>query len=143
MGEGVSRTAFRLTTKCYPGYGQYIIYLNSKDMSHTGRDIFGSGSGANVAIMGTFVVNLPLITSTTAIYTTTVVITNLTPDYAFAAFDNGAVSGATANATGSTARILFSAQPQVGQVLLTYVNNAATVNAGDKIYSFIATKMTP
>lgn len=110
--------------------------------SHTGRDIFASGNGAAMAIMGTFVVNLPLITSTTAIYTTTVLITNLTPDHAFAAFDMGTVSGASANATGSTARILFSAQPQVGQVLLTYVNNAATVNASDKVYSFIATKLT-
>lgn len=112
-------------------------------MSHTGRDIFGAGNGANIAIMGTFLVSLPLITATTAIYTTTVAITNLTPDFAFAAFDQGTVSGATANATGSTARILFSTQPQAGQVLLTYVNNAATVNAGDKIYSFIATKMIP
>lgn len=110
-------------------------------MAHTGRDLQASGNGASIAIMGTFAVNLPLITSTTATYSTIVAVTNMTPDYALAVFDMGAVSGATANATGSTARILFSAQPQVGQVTLTYLNTGATVNAGDKVYSFIATKV--
>lgn len=110
-------------------------------MSHTGRDIQGSGNGAAVALMGTFAVNLPLITSSTPTYSTIVLITNLTPDYAFAAFDMGLVSGATANAVASTARILASAQPQVGQVTLNYLNTGATVNAGDRVYSFIATKV--
>lgn len=107
--------------------------------SHTGIDIV-TGKGGNVALMGTFVVNLPLITSTTPLYSTIVLVTGLTPDHALAVFNMGVVSGATANNSGSTARILFSAQPQQGQATLTYVNNAATVNASDIVYSFIATK---
>lgn len=107
--------------------------------SHTGIDLI-SGRGGNVALMGTFAVNLPLITSTTALYSTAVTVTGMTPDHILAVFNMGLVSGATANNSGSTARVLFSAQPQQGQITLQYINNAATVNAGDVVYSFLATK---
>ncbi len=107
--------------------------------THTGRGLLNQGVGASVAIMGTVVVNLPLITSSTPLYSTIVLIPGLTAQHALAFFNMGLVSGATANNTGSTARILFSSQPQDGQATLTYVNNAATVNAGDIVYSFIAT----
>ena len=97
------------------------------------------GNGASIATMGTFLVSLPLITATTPTYSTIVTVPGMTAQHMLAVFNQGLVSGATANNTGSTARILFSAQPQDGSVTLTYVNNAATVNAGDIIYSFIAT----
>lgn len=90
--------------------------------------------------MGTFLVSLPLITSTTPTYSTIVTITGMTPNHAVAIFNQGLVSGSTANNSGSTARVLFSVQPQDGQVTLQYINNAATVNPGDAVYSFIAVK---
>lgn len=108
-------------------------------MIHTGTDIVQTNKPGSVALMGTFLVSLPLITSTTALYSTVVTISGLTAQHSFACFNMGLVSGATANNSGSTARILFSAQPQDGTATLTYVNNAATVNAGDIVYSFIAT----
>lgn len=104
---------------------------------HSGQRLQDTLPGS-VPIMGTFAVNLPLITSTTALYSTIVLLTNVTANHAIVVQDNGIVSGATANSTGSTARILFSVQPQDGQITLTYVNNAATVNAGDKVYSYLA-----
>ncbi len=107
---------------------------------HTGFDLVQTGRSGSVPIMGTFAVNLPLITSTTPTYSTTVVIPLITANHAIVVQDMGLVSGATANSTGSSARILFSVQPQDGAVVMTYVNNAATVNAGDKVYSYIATK---
>lgn len=110
---------------------------------HTGQDLVQTQRSGSVPIMGTFAVNLPLITSTTPFYSTAVVVTGLTANHAISVQDMGLVSGATANATASTARILFSAQPQDGQVTLTYLNNAATVNAGDKVYSYIATLIKP
>lgn len=88
--------------------------------------------------MGTFAVNLPLITSTTAIYSTAVTLTNITPNHAIVIQDMGTVSGATANSTVSSARVVFSVIPQQGQVTINYLNNGATVNAGDKVYSYIA-----
>ena len=107
--------------------------------SHTGRDILVPATGASIATQGTILVSLPLITSTTPTYSTIVAMPGITPNHSLAFFNMGLVSGATANNSGSTARILFSAQPQEGQVTLTYVNNAATVNASDIVYTFIAT----
>lgn len=104
---------------------------------HTGQRLQDSNPGS-VPIMGTFAVNLPLITSTTPFYSTAVVLLNVTPDHAIVVQDMGTVSGASANSTGSSARILFSVTPQVGQVTLTYVNQGATVNASDKVYSYLA-----
>lgn len=105
---------------------------------HTGQDLIVPGRAGSVPIMGTFIVNLPLITSTTAIYSTAVTIANMTPDYALSVMNMGAVSGASSNNSGSTARILYSVQPQVGQVTLTYINTGVTVNASDIVYSYLA-----
>lgn len=110
---------------------------------HTGQDLVQTGRSGSVPIMGTFLVSLPLITSTTALYTTAVTITGLTENHAISVQNMGLVSGATANNSGSTARILHGVQPQVGQVTLTYVNQGATVNAGDIVYSYIATLIKP
>lgn len=110
---------------------------------HTGQDLVQTGRSGSVPIMGTFAVNLPSITSTTTLYTTAVIVPGITSNHALQVQDMGIVSGATANAIASTARILFSAQPQDGQVTLSYVNTGATVNASDKVYSYIATLIKP
>lgn len=107
--------------------------------SHTGFDPVTGRAGAS-AIQGTFSVSLPGVAATTALYSTIVAIPGLTPDHSFAVFNMGVISGATANNSGSTARILFSAQPQVAQATLTYINTGAAVNAGDIVYTFIAVK---
>lgn len=110
---------------------------------HTGQDLVVTSRSGSVPIMGTFVANLPLITSTTALYTTAVTVAGITANHALSVTNMGLVSGASTNNSGSTARILFSAQPQDGQITLTYVNNAATVNASDVVYSYIATLIKP
>lgn len=110
---------------------------------HTGQDLVQTGRSGSVPIMGTFLVSLPLITSTTALYSTIVTVTGITENHAVSVTNMGLVSGATANNSGSSARILYSVQPQVGQVTLQYVNNAATVNASDIVYSYIATLIKP
>lgn len=102
-----------------------------------------TGRSGAVPIMGTFAVNLPLITSTTALYSTAVTVTGITHDHALNVLNMGLVSGASANNSGSTARVLYSAQPQDGQITLQYINNAATVNASDIVYSYIATLIKP
>lgn len=107
-------------------------------MSHSGRSLITPGNGAAIATMGTFLVSLPLITSTTPLYSTIVTVPGLTANHMIAVFNQGLVSGATANNSGSTCRVLFSAQPQDGQVTLQFINNAATNNAGDVVYAFIA-----
>lgn len=110
---------------------------------HTGQDLINTGRSGSVPIMGTFAVNLPAIAATTALYSTAVTVTGLTANHALQVFDMGVVSGATANATASTARILFSCQPQDGQVTLSYLNTGAAVNASDKVYSYVATLIKP
>lgn len=110
---------------------------------HTGQDLVNTGRSGSVPIMGTFVVNLPLITSTTALYSTAVTLTGITANHAVSISNMGLVSGSTANNSGSTARIVYSVQPQDGQVTIQYLNNAATVNASDVVYSYIATLIKP
>jgi hypothetical protein len=105
---------------------------------HTGSDLVVTGKPGSVPIMGTFAVNLPLVTSTTPFYSTVVTVTGVTPDHAIVVQDNGVVSGASANSTGSSARILFSVLPQQGAITMTFVNQGATVNATDKVFSYIA-----
>lgn len=110
---------------------------------HTGQDLVNTAQAGSVAIAGTVAVNLPLITVTTPFYSTVVVMLGITPNHAVTMQDMGAVSGATANATASSARILYSVQPQVGQVTMTFLNNAATVNAGDRVFAYVATLLLP
>jgi len=107
-------------------------------MLHTGQDLISS-AGGSVAIAGTVAVNLPAIAATTPFYSTVVTMVNITPNHSIQMFDMGTVSGASANATPSTARILFSIQPQQGQVTMSFLNTGATVNASDKVYSYVAT----
>jgi len=107
-------------------------------MSHSGRNLVNQGNAAALAVQGTILVSLPALAATTATYSTIVTIPGLTAGHALAFFNMGVVSGASANNTGSTARILFSAQPQDGQATLTYVNTGAAVNAADIVYTFIA-----
>ncbi len=110
---------------------------------HTGQDLVQTGRSGSVPIMGTFAVNLPAVAATTTLYSTIVVAAGVTSNHAVQVFDMGVVSGASANATASTARILFSALPQDGAITLSYVNTGAAVNASDKVYSYVATLIKP
>lgn len=105
---------------------------------HTGQDLVNTGRAGAVAITGTIAVNLPAIAATTPSYSTIVTMPGITPNHALTFMDMGLVSGATANSVGSTARILFSAQPQVGTATLTFINQGAAVNACDKVFSYVA-----
>ena len=91
--------------------------------------------------MGTIVVNLPAVAATTPSYTTILTLPGVTPNHAIQFQDMGVVSGASANAVGSTARILQLAQPQQGQVTLTFINQGAAANATDRVFSYVATPL--
>lgn len=110
---------------------------------HTGQDLVQTSQAGSVAIAGTVAVNLQAVAATTVTYSTAVIMAGVTPNHAVTMQDMGLVSGATANSVGSSARILFSVQPQVGQVTMTFVNQGAAVNAGDRVYSYVATQILP
>lgn len=110
---------------------------------HTGQDLVQTNRSGTVPIMGTFAVNLPAVAATTVTYSTIVVVPGITANHAVVVQDQGAVSGATANAVGSTARIINLVQPQDGQITVTYTNQGAAANATDRVYSYIATLILP
>lgn len=110
---------------------------------HTGQDLVVTARSGSVPIMGTFAVNLQAVSANGITYSTAAIITGLTENHSISVTNMGLVSGATANATTSTGRILLSVQPQVGQATLTFMNTGVATNASDMVFSYIATLIKP
>jgi hypothetical protein len=92
-------------------------------------------------IMGTFQVDIPVVTSTTNIFSTIATVSGIRAEDALVVFLNRGITAGYdifAAGSGSTSRILFGATPGNGNITLGFLNNGLTTSAISLVYSYLA-----